>query len=307
MSELRVRLEGANAKLGEVPAADVANLILVVEIAAKRAAAVALGRPKTTTGRYQGTVEQALDFRLVAIEPGSVVPVLALPPSTDFDDNGQFDLEVASLGQVAVRLLMDAASNIDTHPDPAVAKALLDVADKLHIGERYDAITFEDTANGDLHPARVDGEMRERLRSYVEQNATVAIRPDDLTGVLVEADFEKHTARLRTPTEAGVEVSFTDDQADDIHAALRQQTTARGDVVFDSKTHTAKSVRLTQLVHGEQLILGVDPTEFLAERSLDELAALQDAGRPVNTASLYNAEASEEERDAFMAAISELA
>jgi hypothetical protein len=304
MTQLRIRLEGAQATLGNVSASDFAQLIISVENAAARAASVALGRPKRTTGRYEGVVEQAIDFRLLAVDEGSVVAVLELASA---DDDGRLDLDAASLSQTALGLLLDAAARSDHHTHPVVAQALLEVADKLHVGERYEAIVFDVAEAGrPARQARVDAQVRRTLRDFVAKAATIAMRPDDLSGVLVEADFEKHTARLRTPTEASVDVSFVADQADEIQAALRHQTTARGDVVYDAHTHIAKSVRLTQLVHGEQLGLDADATEYWARRTLDELAAQQGLGNSVDPASLYNAELSDEEREAFMTAISEL-
>jgi len=76
MSELRVELAGEEAKLGEVPAADVARLILGVERAMARAASVVLGRPKTTTGRYDDVIERAVRLKLRVVVEGSVDAVM---------------------------------------------------------------------------------------------------------------------------------------------------------------------------------------------------------------------------------------
>jgi hypothetical protein len=305
MKEFRVKLDGEQAKLGEVPAADVARLLLLLEKAAAQAAAVVLRQPKTTTGRYKSVIEQAVHFRLVGIEEGSVVPILELPDPAPFDPDHTLDLEILTLGESAVEALLQAADQGPT--DTVIAKAILDVADGMHVGERYDAIVFDVPLNdARRQEVKIDRKVRERLRRYVADAPTPKSRPDDLVGVLVEADFEKRTARLRTPTEAGVEVAFSDDQADDIQAALRQSSTVRGDVTYDSKTHTTRRVRLTQIVRGvEQLVL--DPREFWQENSFEVLAERQGSGGPVDPDDLYNAEATDEERDAFMAAIAELA
>jgi hypothetical protein len=124
-------------------------------------------------------------------------------------------------------------------------------------------------------------------------------------GSLVEADFEKCTARLRTPTQSAVDVSFSEEQADDIQAALRRRSTVRGDVLYDPTTNTARSVRLTEIVRGiEQLAL--DPDEFWNELSFAELAARQATGGPTYPDQLYDATATDEERDAVIAALAEL-
>lgn len=304
MSELRVELAGEEAKLGEVPAADVARLILGVERAMARAASVVLGRPKTTTGRYDDVIERAVRLKLRAVVEGSVDAVMEVPGVASGDD-GTLDLDAASLGESALGQLLDAADP-QKHPHPVVAKGLLEMTELLRVGERYDAITFDSKANGRRRKVRVDGEVRARLRAYVDSVPPPPVRQDAVVGVLVEADFEKRTARLRTPTLPAVQVSFAEELDDDIHAALRQQATLRGEIVYDPKTHVARSVVLRKVDRGEQLVLGLDAEEFWRERSFEDLARQQGAGEPVDPESLYDAEASDEERDAFMAVLAEL-
>jgi hypothetical protein len=302
MTQYRVSLEGVQAALGRVPAADVARLLLHLERAAAQTAAVVLGQPKTTTGRYKGPIEQAVHFRLVGIEEGSVVGVLELP-SLPFDPGATLDLEDPRLGEMAMEALMEAG---EEPSNPAVAKALLDVADGLHIGERYEAVTLDaGDDHGQAKHVKIDGEVRRRLRAYVDSAPIQEPREGDLSGMLVEADFEKHTARLRTPTETAIDVSFSDEQADVIQAALRQRSTVRGDVAYDPTTNVARSVRLMEIVPGiEQLVLGA--SEFWQALSFEELAERQGSGRPVDPDGLYDPDATDEERDAFMAAIAEL-
>lgn len=305
MSELRVQLTGEEAELGKVPAADVARLILGVERAMARAASVVLGRPKTTSGRYDDVIHRAVHLRLVAVEEGSVVPVFELPEVAG-DEEPMLDVDVASLGESALAKVLDAVDPQE-QPHPVVATALLELADDLHVGDRYEAVNFKSTRQG--RPWRavcVDRETRSRLRAYVESVPGRRVRPDAVLGVLVEADFEKRSARLRTPTEPAVEVNFTDELDDDIHAALRQRASFRGEVVYDPKTNTARSVVLRKIVRGEQLILGLDSQEYWLERSFDDLARQQGSGQPADVEALYDAEASDEERDAFMAALAEL-
>jgi hypothetical protein len=305
MNELRVYLRGECAALGTVPAADVARLMLVIEKAVAQAAAVVLGQPKTTTGRYKGSVEEAVHFRLRTVEKGSVVVVLELPEPAAA--HGTLDFEVATLGQSAVAMLLDAAAVPSAPPHPLVAKALLEVANTMRLGDRYDELQFDAATTGRAaRHVRVDAVARKRLREYVDSVPVSFMRSDAVTGVLVEADFEKRTARLRTPTEPGVEVQFSEDLEDEIYAALRHPATLRGDVAYDPRTHSAKTVRLRRVDRGEQLILGLDPTEYWAEPSFEDLARRQGSGQPADPRSLYDAEATDEERNAFMAVIAEL-
>mgnify|MGYP001570880942 FL=1 len=65
-------------------------------------------------------------------------------------------------------------------------------------------------------------------------------------------------------------------------------------------------MQLKRITRGRQLILGVDADEFWIDRSFEELAREQSAGQPVEPDDLYNAEATEDEREAFMAALATL-
>jgi hypothetical protein len=81
MGQLRIGLTGGEADLGEVAASAVAYLILGIERSLSQAVPVIVGRPKTTTGRREQVIADAVRLRLVAIEEGSVVPVMEIPTS----------------------------------------------------------------------------------------------------------------------------------------------------------------------------------------------------------------------------------
>jgi hypothetical protein len=304
MGQLRIGLTGGEAHLGEVAASDVAYLILGIERALSQAASVIVGRPKTTTGRREQVIADAVRLRLVAIEERSVVPVMEIP-DVELREDETLDVDVQSLGEAALDRIIDAVDPL-ARPDPIIAKALVELAERLRIGDRYDALTLDAKTNGHRRRVRVDGQVRQRLRSYVDSAPPVPTRTDALVGVLAEADFEKRTARLRTTTEPAVQIGFDEDLADEIQAALRQQASFRGEVIYDAKSNIAKYVRLQRIERGEQLVLGLDPEEFWRERTFEDLAQLQGAGQPANLDDLYDADATDEERDAFMAAVSEI-
>jgi hypothetical protein len=302
MSELRVRLTGEDAELGRVPAGDVARLLLGLERAVARAAAIVLGRRKPSGGRHEAAVEQASRLRLRGIESGSVVPVLEVPDEAIAED-GTLDLKATHLGETAVRLVLDATAQ--PNPPPDVAAALLDLADTLHIGERYDAVTIDWRRSAGNIVARIDSGVRERLRVYVE-GAPSTVVEDSVVGTLVEADFENRTARLRSPAGAAVAVSFPEALDDKIQEALRDRATLQGDVAYDPESKVARSVKVHTLERGRQLLLGIEDDTFWRTRSFDELAAEQGAKQPVDPESLYAHGASDEEWQAFMAALASL-
>src|SRR5215207_11161864 len=84
-----VELLGSDGAPGEVPATDVARLVLGVQAVLRRAAHVVLGRPRLATyGRYEADVEGATRLRLERVERGACVFAL---PDIERDDG---ELEV---------------------------------------------------------------------------------------------------------------------------------------------------------------------------------------------------------------------
>ena len=94
--------------------------------------------------------------------------------------------------------------------------------------------------------------------------------------VLFEADFERHSARVRTQDDGVVELVFEEEQAPAIKEALRERSQFRGEVSFDPITNSVKSVRLSEITRFEQLLLGDDGSQvFWHPLSFDELVATQ--------------------------------
>jgi hypothetical protein len=195
--------------------------------------------------------------------------------------------------------VLDTIDVGDGHP--VVASALLELAD-----EQYE-VTFDlrGPSGRSMRTARLDRVARSRLRRTVDRE-DVRVRDDSVVGTLVEADFERNTARLRGPFNELVTVSFADELADEIQDGLRRQSTFRGEISYDPETLAARSVRLRAVTRGRQLVLGIDPGEFWNERTFEELIIDQGGVVATEPDEIYDADASEEERDAFIAALTEL-
>ena len=106
----------------------------------------------------------------------------------------------------------------------------------------------------------LDRPARDRLFEIV--SAVPSARDDSLVGVLVEADFESNTARLRTTGGQRIAISFETELADRIQEGLRRQSEFRGEVSYDPKTLEARSVNLQSIVRGDQLVMGLDAGDF---------------------------------------------
>jgi len=133
-------------------------------------------------------IEQAARLRLVAIEEGSVVGVLELPEIER--DSEASDLDVTTLGELALGLTLDVASGAtDQYPD--VAHVLAGIADEVGIGSRYEAVVFEHEGPKGRREVRVDVEARQRLRDIAGPRAdrredTVASARHEEFGALLQ-------------------------------------------------------------------------------------------------------------------------
>jgi hypothetical protein len=301
MTQLRVVLSGESAELGKVPAADVAKLLLGIERAVARSASVNLGRTAKPRGRRASAVAETARLRLRAIEPGSVVPVLELPDIPH-------EAEPLILGEPppsenAVHKVFDALQDEPSHP--SIINALVQLTEELGIGERYESLSLKLLNDEVEREVIVDASTRQRLRA--QAGLPTPIREETVIGTLVEADFEKRSARLRSPDGQAVSVTFGEELADEIQEALRRQAGFIGQVVYDRDSMQARSVALHSIWRPEQLMLGVDVDAFWQVPSYEDLAEQQGAGlAPVDPDDLYDADATDEERDAILTAISTL-
>lgn len=298
---VRAVLEGDEATPGRVPASDVARLVLGVQSALRRAAYVVLDRNRTAvTGRYEAVVEEATKLRFVRVEPGSFAGVLALleVPS----DPAALDIDVAlqDLGYRAFQRLLDDVQKPSDTIDQRLASAIAQMADDVNVGGRTKRIRLESLAHGQYaeRSAVIDDSIRRRMREIATQHEP---RPDMLYGRLMEADFEKRTARLRRPTGEAVTVTFGEDLDNDVQAALREPNTFAGDVTYDRKMDRAVRVQLRAVVApGEQLELS--GMNFHRHRTIAELAAEQGVHGPQDLDVLSSRNVDATELAAFVAA-----
>lgn len=295
---LRVRLTGDAARLGSVSAADVAKLLLGVEAVVARATGEVLGRRVKPTGRWERTVADAVHFRLVGIEEGSVVTVLELPDLQP--DPDALEVDASTLGEMGLASALQTASGDSADPD--VAAAFVRLFDQIGLGSRYDTVTFDSDLPGTPPSVTLDEAARERL-ARVSQETSPDIRASRLVGVLVEADFERLSARLRSPDGRSVAVNFGADLADDIQEALRSPAELIGEIEYDAESSRAVKVALRKITRAEQLAMNLEPGEFWEDVTIDALRRQSDIEPVSRDVVLSNDDLTDAEADAFLAAL----
>lgn len=296
---IRATIEGPEAHLGRIPASDVARLILALERTLARAAYIALGRQRRAdTGRHRAAIEKATRLRFAGIDGGSFVELLALPDGSAPTDD-ELPLSVEALGDAAFDRLLDALVNDPSTVDWRLAEAIADLADDLGVGDRNEAVRLEPSTPV-RRPVVIDGAVRARMRAASEKKPPE--RDDVVVGMLVEADFEKFTARLQPPIGRAVTVTFPEELSDDIQTTLRQVTTLVGMVSYDPKTHTARRVETRGVTRSEQLELSVgEYGGFQDQVTVEELRGAQGVESVSSAAELYDDTLTDKERDQLAA------
>lgn len=298
---VQLTLEGPGAEPGRIPAGDVARLLADFERAVARAAETRVRR-KARTGRRGGPVEAATRLVLRRIGTGSLVAELELP---ELDGADALALEDAHLGVLATRDVLDLIDDPDRPGgDDWTAEALADLGEHLGLGVSYPSLTVEwSPASGPARRVAYGAETRARLSARRQEAAAPAPRDDRVVGTLVEADFERHTARVTTGDRTAVTVSFAEDLADDIHRWLRRPGELEGSIEFDPRSGAALRVELHRIVRPVQLRVVPDDQEFFRRRRVEGLAAEQGVAAIDDLDALADASATKEELDAFLDAL----
>lgn len=297
MAQLRIRISGA--RLGDIPASDVARLLLGAERVLARAAGHARGRKVADRGRWGRAVEAAVHLRLNRIDSGSVIAVLDFPTLPAIPDG--LGLEAATLTEAAVRSTVATLAS-PTQPEyREIARALVKWGDEVGLGPRYPKITIQHDLPAIPKKVELTPLRQEQMRVAVGMAAPK--QQGAVVGRLVEADFERDTAHLRTLTGDRITVTFGREWEDLIQEALRQEASVIGEVTYDPQTARAESVHLRRLTRGEQLHAGLVPGDFRETQPILEMARQARLAPLRSTSELAIDDASNAETEAFLAAL----
>lgn len=295
--EFEIRLQGDRARVGEVPAQDVAYTVIGFEQALQVAAAGLWGRPERGTGRRGRTPEEATRLRWASyVKRGSVRIPLALPASDPDED--QLDLTVPTLGEAALGRTLEVLRLVDTD-SVDVAQALTRWCSKIGVGQKYIV---------EVRGPAVEGKVRvdRRVREHLAEVATRPLRDPEtgaVAGVLYEANFEDLEARVRSADGTSATVLFDEQHADEIQEALRSPTTIEGDVTVDPVTMGVRSIRLRHVQRPEQLGFHVLERDFTSHKTVAQLAEEQGVPPLSRPEDLPSFEMDDEEYEEFLAAV----
>lgn len=169
---------------------------------------------------------------------------------------------------------------------------------------RYPALTIEwRGTRGRRRKATFDGATRARLAARREAATAPDAHHDRVVGTLVEAEFERHTARVSTSEGRAITVTFAEDLADDIQQWLRRPGEMEGRVEYDPRSGAASRVELHRIVRPVQLRVVPDDREFHRRHRFHDLAAEQGVTVVADLDSLVDTSATEAELKAFLDAL----
>ena len=297
-TRLVLRLAGENALLGEVYVSDLARLLGGVDRVVGRTAAQLAGRAPGMSGPLPQSITRATRLRLRSLSEGSLVVELELPDSPT--DEPQFDLDDTQLGESAIHTALEVLTGSEAG-FPGTIAAWSQLAEDLSIGERFDSLTVR-LPSDPPREAVLDAPARDRLAVAARQRS-IGDRAGELTGVLYEANFEKHTGHLRTPQGEAVRVRFDDGQASEIKQALRENSRLEGQITYTDETADVVSVESIEVVQPQRLALGTAIHDFWTMRSLTELAETQGVEVVSDIKTLQAESVSDEEAEAFITAL----
>ncbi|WP_419842781.1 hypothetical protein [Candidatus Poriferisodalis sp.] len=264
----------------------------------RRTAAALAGRPTRSAGRLPEGIAAAMRLQLCGVSAGSITVELRTPALVGASD--ALELEDASLADAAARTALEVLDGTETgYGDTAAAWHQL--AKRLDIGGRNDTLTV--SVPSLATPAAVlDEAARTRMAESIRQ-FTVHEETGERVGVLCAANFEKHSAHLRTADGDDINVKFGEEHAGSIKAALRKKARLRGHITYNEHTSAIASVELVEILDVEQLAPKLQVPDFWTTKSVHELAEEQHVSPVKNIDELRDDTISDEEATAFMDAL----
>ena len=269
-ASFKVILDGAG-KLEDVPLREVAAWLDGLVGLVARGSAIVLHRPlRSGGGRYEGPIEDASHVRLESLESGSIVANLL--PAKAAIAPGPLGLTAESLSEQSMSLLIDVADG-QVEKAPELAEAFGQFYDRFVARHDGASLRLQDQRPDRHRDVVVDAakatELRAALRPVLDSRPTNT----KVVGRLYEANTETHSAQLRAPSGARIDVKWAPEQEPEIRRLLGNQANLRGDVTVDVKTNEVKSVRISVILTGEQLGLDFGDVDFWSDVPASELAA----------------------------------
>jgi len=262
----RFILEGP-AGLDDVSLRDVSGFLDGIVRLIALGAADSLGRPMAGRGRYQATIEQAADVRLVALRSGSLAAEVAEPPAAPaLEAFGH----VETITVRAVAAVMDSVEHPSEHAPVAAFFAAL--FDRYAAPYQSGAIAIVEQKANAPRVVRVTEAKRAELAPIAAVPAE-ALDTQTLQGRVYEANVDSHTAEMRTTAGDKVRIEFEEALDGEIKLALG----GRVRVITEPAASRHGRVRAREISPAAEDDFALEGISFWTDPDLDELLATASA------------------------------
>lgn len=296
---LKLRVQGPGIRAGSIPVPYLIRICQAAQDAVNRQAEAMHGGQSLRPGPKSAAVYQECTLELTGIEKGSaVLPfVLAKPQQPlPLPDVTTFGRDVVREVTTAVKTLGSDKVRADTHFEPGLLHSLRGMGEVL--SKDVTKIEWIVPGNGKRGlKATFDKRVSDRVSARIKSPST---RQYAVEGVLEMADFKEQDHRCRVHPLVGQPIvcTFKPEQEQEVYDALRKPVRIEGTATVNPNSGKVESVAIKKIGITEQLLIGAK--EFLAGRSLEQLAEAQGVSPMVNPKVLVGGWPADEDIDAFL-------
>jgi hypothetical protein len=271
---LKLRIQGPGVRSGAIAVPDLIRICKATQDAVNRQAEALQGGQSLRPGPKMLVVYKECTLELTGIKKGStILPFTLAKPQQPLPipETTNFGHDVVRQVAEAVKTLGSRKSLKNEYFEPGLLDSLREMGEVL----TKDLVKIEWIVPSNGKPA-VKAMFDKRVKERVIQRIKVpTTRPETVEGVLEMADFKSQDRRCRIHPPVGQSIlcTFTTEQEQEIHDALRKPVRITGTATVNPNNGRVDSIALKKIEMIEELLIG--EKDFHVGRSLDQLAEAQ--------------------------------
>jgi hypothetical protein len=299
-----LKVTGPHIKPGRIPVPELLVICEQAQTAVNRQAEVLRGRRGLRPGPTATLVKDECTLELFSIGRGSAVISFA-GPETKPQAQGALDLELATLGESAVREVVKSLRSVKTKKsvsmDIGVKRTFQDLGKLLDNGVRKIEWSVPGQAG---KGSRMTATFDETARQRIEESPTDdVVKHVEIDGRLEMADFKLGDLRciIHTPDGQRVTCSFGTEIEDDVYKALRHVARVTGTATINARTKRTEQIALQSVKALDPFLEQVD--DFFSGLNLEQLTKAQGVDPTFDLRRLTDAWPQDEDVETFLAAV----
>jgi hypothetical protein len=271
---LQLKIRGPGIRRGRISVPDLIKLCEEAQNAVNKQAEALKGKKTIHPGPTAQNIQQECTLELIGIRGGSTTLQFGLARPQlllNFgEENREFSSEV--IGELASTIRSLGNGNKKS-VDPGVLMSVYSLSSVVQ-SKRISRLEWIAPRHGGRRKmtAAVNTTVRERAAARLSSPRKERVQVD---GTLDMADFKPKERRCRIDPPVGASIMCTFDEGleDEIYGLLRKPVRVSGEAVFQPYVDRIDSLHIETIKPLASLALGAD--NFLAQRSINELAKMQ--------------------------------